>query len=150
MSLIHENLYRDGVFADIDFSEYIPLLVNKLSVAYNNPAVSTEFEMEKIRLNMDSAIPCGLILNELVSNCYKYAFPGGRMGRISIKLFAEKESGRCALIVHDNGAGFPDSIDFNNPDSLGILMINMLVYQLNGEIRLTKENGTEFKISFPL
>ncbi len=94
------------------------------------------------------AVPCGLMLNELVSNSLKYAFPDGRTGEIKIQLHADNERD-LALIVSDNGVGFPKDLDWQNLKSLGLQLVNNLVEQLAGTVQLHRNSGTEFRITFP-
>jgi len=110
---------------------------------------------------MDVAVPLGMIVNEIVSNSLKYAFPNRENGEVQIKLFSEKseykhdnegkfsgESTEYTLIVSDNGVGIPEKIDFKNSDTLGLQLVNLLVDQLNGMIELNREKGTEFIVKF--
>jgi PAS domain S-box-containing protein len=152
MALIHEKLYLSKDLAKIDFAEYIRSLTNNLFHSYgaykNETALETE--IEHVSLDIDTAIPCGLIINELVSNSLKYAFPNGRKGKIWIKMKCSyNEDGKLyTLIVGDNGIGIPEHIEFKNTETLGLLLVNTLVCQIGGSIELDRENKTEFRISF--
>ncbi|HEX3013088.1 MAG TPA: ATP-binding protein [Methanobacterium sp.] len=99
-----------------------------------------------VLFDIDTSIPCGLIINELVSNSLKYAFVDGRKGKISIDLQLEGE--KYVLTISDNGIGFPEGLDFQNTETLGLRLVNILVSQINGVITLDKSEGTSFKIEF--
>lgn len=145
MAMIHEKLYRTHNLAQINFEEYIQSLISGLFSSYGiNPGIiKTKLNLKEVLLDIDTAIPCGLILNELVTNSLKHAFPEGRKGEINIILSQEGEN-MLKMIVGDNGIGFPEDIDFQNTDSLGLKLVNTLVNQLKGEIELERYNGTKF------
>jgi PAS domain S-box-containing protein len=148
MALIHEKLYQSGNLANIDFSEYITSLVEGLIRSYNvDESITFTIDVEDIPLSVDAAIPCGLIINELVSNCLKHAFPHKRKGVVMITLC--QIEGTSELVVKDNGVGIPDSIDFKNTETLGLDLVTTLAEnQLNGTIALDKTGGTTFTIRF--
>lgn len=148
MALIHERLYNSADLKSIDFGEYINKLVNDLFQTYNldSSLIKLNMDIESILLDINISIPLGLIVNELVSNCMKYAFPDGREGTINIKL--KSNNGKNILIVSDNGIGLSSDIDFKDTDSLGLQLINSLTYQIDAEIELDISHGTEFKIIF--
>jgi PAS domain S-box-containing protein len=148
MALIHEQLYRSSSLADIDFGDYVESLVDELLRMYNIPlgAVPITVDIENVQLGVDTAIPCALIVNELVSNSLKHAFPEGRVGAVTVAL--QRANGAHTLTVADDGAGFPADVDFRATDSLGMQLVVTLVNQLEGTIELNRENGTAFVISF--
>ncbi len=150
MAMIHEKLYQSEDLARIDIGGYIESLVVDLFHTYNvTPgAVTFKNNVEYIYLELDTAIPCCLLLNELISNSLKYAFPGGRKGEISID-FKSKEN-RYQLTVKDNGIGLPEDLDFRTAESLGMQLINMFVKKLHGTVELDSRCGTEFKIEFKI
>jgi len=151
MALIHNDLYKYSMFADIDFGEFIPKLIANLCSMYKRQDITMKIEAEEIHLGIDDAIPCGLIINELVSNSLKYAYPERDTGVILVKMFFDKNTRLCNLIVHDDGKGLPPDFDFSkNTTSFGLLMVNLLVSQLQGTARLNTVSGTEFIISFPI
>jgi PAS domain S-box-containing protein len=151
MGLIHNDLYRYTMYADIDFGAFIPKLIDNLRSMYKRQEITMKIEAEEIHLGIDDAIPCGLILNELVSNSLKYAFREGDKGAILVKLFFDKNTRLCNLIVHDNGKGLPPGFDFTkNTTSFGLLMVDLLSLQLQGTVRLNSMDGTEFIIAFPI
>lgn len=149
MALIHEKLYRSKDISVIEFYDYIKNLVDSLYASYgiSPDRVKAKIEFRSIYLDIDTAIPCGLIINELVSNCLKYAFPNLMKGNIFIDL-TEQNDIEYKMIIKDNGAGIPENIDFNNSASLGLKLVKILSEQLGGNVELIRENGTEFRILF--
>ena len=151
MALIHEKLYQSKDFTRIDFAEYIRSLTVKLFHSYglDMSKVTFNINVDHLSLGIDTAIPCGLIINELVSNSLKYAFPDGRNGEININLRLEDPKGHVYLLrVQDNGVGFPEDIDFRDTDSLGLQIVTTLTTQLGGKIELDRAAGTDFTIRF--
>ncbi|ERN41979.1 PAS domain S-box [Rubidibacter lacunae KORDI 51-2] len=150
MALIHEKLYQSARLANIDFSDYIRDLTEHLIASYNaNPAwIETDTHIDDVRLTLDSAIPCGLLINELVSNALKHAFPDGRRGRIAIE-FRTLEDGNLRLRVEDNGVGLPEGLDSNETNSLGLSLIASLAEQLRGRLQVTNTTGACFEVVFP-
>jgi len=147
MALIHEKLYQSRDLSHIDFAEYVSNLTSYLARSYtNNPRVNISTDIREISLGIDMAIPCGLIINELVSNSLKYAFGDGRTGEIRINMVMD--GGKYILIVSDDGVGLPQEFDFHNSPSLGLQLVNTLVDQLEGTIELEKAAGTTFTIKF--
>ena len=150
MALIHEKLYHSKDFANVEFNDYIKTLVNNLFASYKVSAsrVALKLDIENISLGIDTAIPTGLIINELVSNSLKYAFPEGKDGEIKIFLRSLND-GENKLIVSDNGVGLPESLDIKKAESLGLRMItNLTERSLHGKVNINKSNGTEFQIIF--
>ena len=149
MALVHEQLYHSKNLSRINFSEYIHNLATNLFQAYevNENGVKLNISVETIYLNIDIAVNCGLIINELVSNSLKYAFvDDSKPGNIHIQCLIENQQFR--LSVSDNGIGFPMDLDFRNSGSLGLRLVCSLVNQLRGNIDLNKNNGTTFTITF--
>jgi PAS domain S-box-containing protein len=148
MVLVHERLYQSPDLARIDFAEYIRSLANYLFRSYgvNTNVIQLRLNVDDVLLGVDTAIPCGLILNELVSNALKHAFPDGREGEVRIELRAD--DGQLTLIVSDNGVGLPQDLDFRDTESLGLQLVNTLVEQIEGTIELDRSDGTAFKITF--
>ena len=150
MALIHEKLYRSKDLANIDFNDYINNLVNDLFLSYkvSTGKVALKMNIEAVSFGIDTAIPCGLIVNELVSNSLKYAFPEGKDGEIKISL-RTLEEGDIELIVSDNGVSIPKDLDFRNTESLGLRLItNLAEKQLQGKVELNRNEGTKFQIIF--
>lgn len=148
MAFIHESLYQNKDFSQINFSEYIITLVKNLFYSFetNQQKIKANFDVDPILLNLDTSIPCGLIVNELVSNALKYAFDDGREGAIFITL--KKQAEKIKIVVADNGRGLPDKLDFRNTETLGLQLVSTLTEQINGTISLNKNKGTTFEIIF--
>lgn len=148
MALIHERLYQSDDLRRIDFAEYTESLVHDLYRTYGaNSKLRLNMDLEPVMVDINTAIPCGLVVNELVSNVMKHAFPKGVGGDLNIRFYSQDKN--LILIVQDNGIGFPKDIDFRNTKSLGLKLVNTLINQIDGEIGLILDNGTEFKITFP-
>jgi PAS domain S-box-containing protein len=151
MALIHESLYQSEDLAHIDAASYIQRLCARLSQAHHLVAerVAIMVRANAVRLEVQMAIACGLILQELISNGYKHAFPDGRTGEMHITL--EVGPGQQAtLTVRDTGVGFPEGLDFRTTDSLGLQLVCLLTEQLQGTLTLTRCEGTEWTLTFPL
>jgi two-component sensor histidine kinase len=149
MALIHEKLYQTENLARIEFAEYIGELTSYLfrSHPIGSQGINLNIETDNVFLDIDTAVPCGIILNELVSNSLKHAFPGNRTGQIRVELRTD-EKDQLILIVADNGVGLPETLDLGNTPSLGLQLVNSLASQIDGTIELGRHNGTEFKITF--
>jgi two-component sensor histidine kinase len=149
MALIHEILFQSREIAKIDFAEYIKNISIQLFRSYDaySKKITLVINVKDIILDVDTAIPCGLIVTELVSNSLKYAFMDGRKGEISIE-FSSDHSGLLTLIVSDNGIGFPENIEFEKMESLGLKLVVALANQLAGTVELDHSKGTTFKITF--
>ncbi len=148
MALIHEKLYQSEDLTKIDFPEYIRSLVYYLfkSYAVDYASITHIINVEEVFFDIDISIPCGLIINELISNSLKYAFPDGRKGEIKIDLYTEGE--KSILKISDNGIGLPEGVNFKNTETLGLRLVNILVNQIDGKMELNNTNGTSFKIEF--
>ncbi len=149
MALVHEKLYRSKDLTRIDFRDYIESLASQLfaSVGTDPDEVALRLDIEAVALNVNTAIPCGLILNELLMNALKHAFPGGRRGEIDVSL-RSADGGKFILKVSDNGVGFPPDLDFRETRTLGLEIVATLVDQIEGTIALDRTNGTAFRIEF--
>ena len=149
MALVHEKLYRAEDLAHIDFSDYVKSLSEQLFRTYviNPDKIKLNTDIKFALLDINSAIPCGLIINELVSNALKYAFPDDMKGEINISLHTDQENNHV-LTVSDNGIGFPGKIDFRNTKTFGLQLVNILVDQLHSTVELDREGGTSIKITF--
>ncbi|CAG1000852.1 putative sensor histidine kinase pdtaS [Methanosarcinales archaeon] len=152
MSLVHETLYRSEGFSRINARDYITSISNGIVQSYRDRGnnISMNLNIEDIALGIDSSIPCGLIINELITNSLKHAFPDRRNGEIKIVLTnINGHEYEYELIVSDNGIGLPEDIDFRKTETLGLHLVSMLAEdQLSGTIDLYQNNGTEFKIRF--
>jgi PAS domain S-box-containing protein len=160
MALIHEELYKDGNIDTLNVSSYIKKLADNLFLAYKfgNTKISLNMDMEEnVYFDMDTAVPLGIIVNELISNSLKHAFKGREKGEIRIKILRD-ENGECKsegykstnfiLIVSDNGIGIHENFNIEELNSLGLQLVVSLVDQLDGELELKRNNGTEFSIRF--
>jgi len=149
MALVHEKLYQSGDLSKIDLAGYIQSLSTHLFHVYlvDPNQVRLETEFGDVTLDINSAVPCGLILNELISNALKHAFPAGRKGVLMIRLQRRKD-GAVELRIADNGVGFPKGLDFRRTESLGLQIVSLLVGQLEGTIKLDGKNGTAFTVAF--
>lgn len=151
MALIHEKMYRSTDLSRINLAEYISNLTKALFSIYNTNQFPVSLNLnlaENVKIDMDTAVPCGLIINELVSNSLKHAFPGGRKGEVTVGL--TKNDSRVILTVSDDGVGFPPDLDHRSTETLGMQLVNTLTEQLDGNINIVNENGTMVKIDFPL
>lgn len=168
ISLIHEELYGSGNPEALDFAAYLRKLTSILLGSEQGSKILMNIDVEEaISFNMDTAVPLGIIVNELVSNSLKHAFSGKKEGKIHIQLYRNRKNQEifsessfksrsksrskrnCLLLnVSDNGSGIPENIDPENPDSLGLQLVKLLTDQLEGEIILKRERGTEFEIRF--
>lgn len=177
IAMLHEKIYQSKNLHKIDFTDYISNIVTNLFQTYDVDQDRIEYNpnLDDIKLNIETSIPCGLILTELVTNSIKHAFPAtygrgpangtfadpaneirgpknkfsgsdGKKGKIWVKLHSE--NGKFTLIIKDNGMGFPEGLDFKNTESLGLQLVNLLVDQLDGTLELNRKNGTEFEIEF--
>ena len=147
MAMIHDMLYQSVDLENIDFSNYMKNLVQDLFYSYgakNN--IKPIIDAEEVFLNIETAIPCGLIINELVSNSLKYAFSDNKSGEVFIGLHQHDKY--LELIIADNGIGLSEDIDFENIQTLGLHLVNMLINQLEGSMELERDGGTTFRIRF--
>ncbi|RKE35751.1 putative ATPase [Paraburkholderia sp. BL23I1N1] len=149
MALVHENLYRAGNFARIMMATHVRTLCGHLSRAYDmrQMAVELEIEVDDVQLDMNRAVSCGLIINELVSNALKHAFPDGRGGSVRVELGLVDEE-RCRLTVADNGVGIAPEFSLDEADSLGLQLVHDLTHQLHGTLELSRVGGTTCSILF--
>ncbi|HEY9246115.1 MAG TPA: PAS domain S-box protein, partial [Candidatus Methanoperedens sp.] len=150
MSLVHEKLYQSKDFANINLREYINDLVVSIFQSFfiDETTISLTMDIEDVPIKIDMAIPCGLVINELVTNSLKYAFKDGKKGEIRVILH-RIGTDRFQLVVGDNGVSIPEDLDFRRTETLGLRLVTMLVEdQLLGEINLDRRKGTEFTITF--
>jgi PAS domain S-box-containing protein len=148
MALIHEKLYQSHDMSQIDFSDYVKELVNNLFGSYslNSEQIILHRDINNMLVGIDLAINLGLILNELVSNAFKHAFPDGRKGNLYITM--NRVGNKCEMIVEDDGVGFPSDLEFRKTESLGLQLITTLVDQIGGTIDLSNTHGAKFTITF--
>lgn len=152
MALIHEKLYKTEDMAHIDFKLYVRDLSNELYRSYvvDRNVVGIDINVQNVLLGIETAIPCGLIINELISNSLKHAFPDGRKGEIKITLQPADnlDDFDFELIIDDNGVGLPKDLDLKNTGSLGMELVHTLTTQIDGDLLVNRTGGTEFKIKF--
>jgi PAS domain S-box-containing protein len=149
MALVHERLYQSSDLARIDFGGYVKEVTRHLMRSYSSRSSRARMHMdiEPVALSIDTAIPCGLITNELISNSLKYAFPEGRSGNIQISL-SQDDRGTCQLSIADDGIGFPAERFEEAGDSLGLQLVRSLVAQLDGDVQYSNGDGAKFVIEF--
>ncbi|WP_269852167.1 sensor histidine kinase [Methanosarcina horonobensis] len=165
IALIHKELHQGGRDDALNFSLYLEKLAKNLFQTYRvgDTDISLNLNIEDdIFFDTDIAVPLGMTVNELISNSLKYAFKGRDKGKIQIKLFKKKDSSklssreeesarrsaRYALIISDNGSGIPETVNLEDPGTLGLQLVNSLVDQLDGKIQLKRNGGTKFTINF--
>lgn len=148
MALIHEKLYRSEMLAGIDFGDYLRTVTNDLVRSYSITNVTVDMETDEVHLPVDTAIPCGLIVNELISNALKHAFPGGAEGKLFVKA-RRLSSTEVELIVEDTGCGIPQGADPKAMTSMGMTLVHSLTEQIGGTLSLTVPRGTRIAIRFP-
>jgi len=148
MSLVHEKLYSTEHMDTIDLAFFINDLVTNLFRSYgiNNNRIQFTLEGKNVTLGIDDAVPLALILNELISNSLKHAFPGERKGKINIRI--EEKQGIITIELADNGIGTPANVQINNTKTLGLKIVQALTEQINGSIELARNSGTRFILSF--
>lgn len=148
MAMVHEKLYESSDLSHIDFKEYVEKLVYGLFYTHGVPryTIKPVINMGTVAMSMETAIPLGLIINELVSNSLKYAFPNKKTGEINVSL--KITGNEYELIVSDNGIGIPRHIDLDNLKSLGLQLVSNLAHQLGAEITLNRSQGTDFRLKF--
>jgi two-component sensor histidine kinase len=148
MALVHETLYASANLSKIDMRAYIRALTRQLIRSYAADHVVVTLRIEPVALAIDTAIPCGLVLNELVSNAFRHGFPGRREGEVVIEL-GRMDEDRCLLAVRDTGIGIPLHEDASHARGLGLCLIDALVSQLQGHVHLDRARGTAYRIDFP-
>ena len=157
MSFIHESLYKNSDFSSIGFSDYLERLTQNLIHSYSNVTTGVELitKLDDVHINLKQAIPCGLIVNELVSNCLKYAFKGMSSGKIYLRVQRVEEN--LEIQVADNGVGLPEDFDFETNESLGVYLVQALTDQLDGTLTVDNKHsdnalewttGASFLVSF--
>ena len=149
IAILHEKLYQSEDLAKIRFDEYVKILAEDLLYFYelDKSNINMKIDMEEISLNIETAIPCGLIIDEMVANSLKYAFPDGRNGEIKIELHSDYNN-KYSMCVSDNGIGISEDIDPEKTDTFGMQLIKYLTKQLKANIELDKSNGTTYNLTF--
>jgi two-component sensor histidine kinase len=151
MAFIHQTLYESRDFALVDFRHFFDSLVHNLVTSYgvDSERVSLRVSADEVALPINAAIPCGLIVNELISNALKHAFPGDRPGEIDVDLVREPNS-RVMLTVSDNGVGIDESLDLINAATLGLQLVSLLAEQLGAVMDIHRSAPTRFCLRFPV
>ncbi len=148
MALVHEKLYQTKDLSSINFEDYIKSIVSEIISTYriDTSAIAAEINIEGIELDLESAVPCGLIINELLTNAFKHAFPKNRKGLLSVNF--TKTDGAFTLTIKDNGVGLPEGFDYKGASTLGLQLVNILTDQLGGTLRIKSDKGTEAVVMF--
>ncbi|MDO9528438.1 MAG: sensor histidine kinase [Syntrophales bacterium] len=149
MASVHEKLYQSKDMVKIDFDDYIRSITKHLFRAYvvHPNTVRLNVNCSDVFLDINRAMPCGLIINELISNALKHAFPEGKKGEVTVDFHPDGDK-RLTLVVSDNGVGFPEDIDISDTETFGLRLISILVNQLKGTLKIERDGGTTFKITF--
>jgi len=151
MALVHEKLYESQNLSKVNFAEYINKFIDIVYDSYSSSKdkikMNVTFKSKDCQLPIDIAIPCALIINELVSNAFKYAFPGKQKGNIYLKFYKSKNL-KCNIEVIDNGVGLPASFNVNKLNTLGLQLVEMLTKQIGGSLKIVSNKGSKFYISF--
>jgi two-component sensor histidine kinase len=147
MALLHETLYRSGKFAEVDLAAYLRVLAGHLALTLAPGQVELRLELAGVRVGLDQAIPCGLILNELLSNAFKRAFPDGRRGVVWVEL-NQKGGEDLRLCVRDDGIGVPGDFEARRDRSLGLPLVGDLIRQLQGRMETASGPGSTFEVTF--
>jgi two-component sensor histidine kinase len=150
IALIHEQLYKAADLAQVDFAEYFaPWKEHAMELLGADPQrIRVVCDIDPVLLAVDQAIPCALIMNELVSNAVKYAFPGTRLGRVEVQLKMMRDA--CRLSVADDGVGLPESCSLEQTPSLGLHLVGILTRQLKGAATIDRSAGTRIQVQFPI
>jgi len=151
MALVHENLHLSGELDRVDFSVYLKAMVRDIRRAFSHETRTIDIResLEPVELFIDQAVPCGIIVNELLTNAFKYAFPSRWHGKASIEVGVRRvEDRRVEVVVDDNGIGLPEGLDPSNTATLGFSLVHMLVNQLRGTVSIGRKNGTRISFSF--
>jgi len=146
IALIHELLYMSDDVSRIDFGVFVGKIVQNLTTAYGASGVTFSITGDAVKLGIDRAVPCGLIMNELISNALKHAFAGKGRGAIAVDL--RERGGECVMTVADDGDGLPENVDMRGAKTLGFRLVHLLAEQIGGTIAITRKGGTAFRISF--
>ncbi len=149
MAFIHEKLYQSPDLASVDFEDYLKSLTSNIyhSYAGDRDGITLRVDAKDVSIDISRAMTCGLIINEIISNSLKYAFPNGRKGEIRIEIRTQKDD-TYTMSIGDNGIGLPTGLDINTSTSLGLRLVKMFVRQLKADLAVYREGGTEFQITF--
>lgn len=150
MASVHEALYNSENLAKINFDSYVRNMVSSLMQIYPlaQGLVEVSYQIDQLELGIDIAVPCGLILNELLTNAMKYAFKPGESGRIDLRFYFDSDQEKYVMLIKDNGCGLSEDFDMKNNVSLGMTLVDALLTQLGADYELDRSNGTSWKMSF--
>ncbi len=150
IALVHEKLYQTDTLADVDLADYIDDLIEMISTSFGSKSKIVEFrkDLDSVKVHITKAVPAGLIINELINNCYKYAFKESDSGLINVSLNVKGDY--ATIGIQDNGKGLPEDFSINGGDSLGMTLVQALTSQLEGELTFESDNGARFNVKFPL
>ncbi|MBN2283823.1 MAG: PAS domain S-box protein [Deltaproteobacteria bacterium] len=150
MALIHERLYLSQDLSRVDVRDYMERLLERLFQSHgaDSRVIGFSTRIEDVSFSIETAVPCGLIANELITNVLRHAFPGGRAGTVTVELGPDPAAEGYVLVVGDDGIGMPEEIDHRNPDSFGLQLVNILTQQLDGTVELDRSAGTLFRVTF--
>ena len=151
MALIHQLLYQSELFTGIDFAQYLEQLMQYLQSSYSRPGRNINYiiRAESIKLDIDTAVPLGLITNELTTNAYKYAFSDNGGGNIEVD-FNKTPDHKYLLRVSDNGKGMPEGFDLDRSSTLGLKLVKILSRQIKAKLTFSGQKGTEFNVAFSI
>jgi two-component sensor histidine kinase len=148
MALLHQLLYEHQDFARVDLGKYLRQLAQLALASADTRRIAVEFDLAPLKLDLQRAVPCGLLVNELLSNACKYAFPEGRAGTLRLELRAPGEDGMAMLAISDDGVGLPAGVEIGQTKSLGLQLVPLLAEQFGGQLRVERGAGTRFELRF--
>jgi two-component sensor histidine kinase len=154
MALIHQTLYQSKDFAGVDFGTFIDTLIPTLISSYgaDSSRIRLSIKADDVQLPLNVAVPAGLLVNELISNALKHAFPGERVGEVAVTLRSNADRGGAAnsvvLTVSDNGIGIPEELNLRRTETLGLQLVSLLTDQLHGKLEIQRRDPTQFVIEF--
>jgi two-component sensor histidine kinase len=148
MAFVHESLYQNKSLTEINFSKYINSLANNIFQSFSDSSkkIKLMLNLNDVNLNLDSSIPAGLIINELITNAIKHAFLNANEGEICLNLY--NKNGKIYFVIKDNGIGLPEKFDIKTTKTLGLQLVSALINQLGAEIKFKSQNKTGTEVSF--
>jgi two-component sensor histidine kinase len=147
MALVHEMLYRSGDFEKISFPGYIRSLASVIAGTYNRREVELTVEADDVVMDIEASIPLGLIINEILSNAYKHAFPDGRRGKIRIRFTSDPQTGISSLVLADDGIGMPAGMKLNQFKTMGLQVVQILCTQIEAKLEVDNDPGARFTLT---
>jgi PAS domain S-box-containing protein len=149
MALVHEMLYRSKDFERISFPDYLRSVASVIAGTFNRRDIELVFDLQEATMDIEASIPLGLMINEILSNAFKHAFPGEKGGSIKVRLLNDPGSSNLFLSIEDDGIGLPEGFSIDNCKTMGLQIVQILVRQIEGQLTITSSGGTRFSISFP-